>query len=79
MASHAPCHYDKTCEFYWVVSRLIYYFTPVKANRYFNWDNVPREIFNFTTAKVDAYFKYIAHMHPDIMTRLVNDIRIVCQ
>jgi len=22
MASHAPCHYDKTCELYWIMSRL---------------------------------------------------------
>jgi len=64
MTSHAPCHYDKTYELYWDVPRLIYYLTPVKADRYFNWDNVLRKIFNLTTVKVDAYFKYIASHAP---------------
>jgi len=64
MASFAPCHYDKTCELYWVVLRLIYYFTPVKVDRYINWDNVPRKIFNFTTTKGDAYFEYMASHAP---------------
>jgi len=33
--------------------------TTVKAERYFNWDNVPRKIFNSTIVKANWYFKYM--------------------
>ena len=76
MASHAPCHYDKSCELYWDVPMLIYYLTPVKVDGYFNWDNVRRKIFNFTTTKADTYFKYMAsHAHQcskDFLFRLFS-------
>jgi len=57
MASLAPSNYDKTCQLYWEVPKLIYYMTLLKGDKYFNWDNVPIQKFTLTTVKVGAYLK----------------------
>jgi len=36
---------------------MIYYITPVKGERYSNWDNMPIQKFTLTTVKAYAYFK----------------------